>query len=336
MRLHNISGGATHFLCLLAFASFSFCARLGYEVEENLALRARSRVILYAQASGDETEDKGRTYQRTRKSEGSYSAEYGFQNFNQDALSVRFELKKPAFEAYDAEFGYSDKELSELKAWHERERQSAYQLAVKAHKTQAQLDTALAGLKSEYERKVRRYMASRGFALLPGNMIAVDMPALVRKNTNLLKPLALAFDRIATERKYDSESLIGAATSLVQTALLYKIPPALEGGRHTGGLLPPLKALLNGWGDCDTKTGLLASLLANWPHMRMVGIAVPGHYLMGILRIPGKGDMYVEYEGLQYVLIEPAGPAWLAPGTVGRDTVPLLEASQGYQIEPFF
>jgi hypothetical protein len=151
-----------------------------------------------------------------------------------------------------------------------------------------------------------------------------------------LKPLALAFDRIAAEKSYDSESLVGAVTAMVQTALHYKIPPQLENGRHTGGILPPVMALVRGWGDCDTKTGLLASLLANWPRMRMVGISVPGHYLMGVLRIPGHGDAFIEYQGLQYVLIEPAGPAWLSPGTVGEDTMPMLQGAAGFKIEPFF
>jgi hypothetical protein len=68
----------------------------------------------------------------------------------------------------------------------------------------------------------------------------------------------------------------------------------------------------------------------------MIGLAVPGHYLMGVLRIPGKGELFVEHEGLQYVLIEPAGPAWLPPGQVSRDTVALLKSSEGYAIEPFF
>jgi hypothetical protein len=107
-------------------------------------------------------------------------------------------------------------------------------------------------------------------------------------------------------------------------------------GRHNGGLLQPATTMIKGWGDCDTKTALLASILANWPQMRMVGVAVPGHYLMGVLRIPEKGDAFVEHGGLQYVLIEPAGPAWLPPGRVADTTVALLESSEGYRIDPLF
>ena len=107
-------------------------------------------------------------------------------------------------------------------------------------------------------------------------------------------------------------------------------------GIHNGGFWPPLQTILGGWGDCDTKTGTLASILRNWVQMRMVGLALPEHYLLAILRIPNKGDLFIEYQGLQYVVVEPAGPAWLAPGTVAEHTQNLLEASQGYRIEPFF
>lgn len=293
---------------------------------------------LAAQDAGDEDEEEGggRSYQRIRASGPSVVAEYGFQNFNRDKLSVRFEVARKALSDYEATYGYSKADLDAIEAWHDSARQGAYQYAVKNNKGQKAVDGAMANLKAERDKKIREYMAERGFKVLPGHVVRVDMPAVVRRNAPLLKPLSLAFDDIASKRKYDSESLIGAVVSMVQTAMAYKIPPVMAGTKHTGGLLPPLKAVTSGWGDCDTKTGLAASILANWPHMRMVGLAVPGHYLMAVLRIPGKGEMFVEYQGLQYVLIEPAGPAWLPPGTVGRDTVTLLNASEGYAIEPFF
>ncbi|HOI42166.1 MAG TPA: hypothetical protein PK523_04400, partial [Elusimicrobiales bacterium] len=104
----------------------------------------------------------------------------------------------------------------------------------------------------------------------------------------------------------------------------------------TGGILPPAKAMLGGWGDCDTKTGVAGAILGSWSGMRLVGVSVPGHYLMAIRRLPGKGDVFVRHKGLEYVLIEPAGPAWLEPGRVGRTTMALLEGREGYRIEPFF
>jgi hypothetical protein len=124
--------------------------------------------------------------------------------------------------------------------------------------------------------------------------------------------------------------------SFAQTAVNYKNVDPLYKGKHTAGFLLPITTIVLGWGDCDTKTAMVASILSNWAQMRMIGIAVPGHYLMAVLQIPDKGDMFVEYQGLQYILLEPAGPGWFPPGQVAEETANQLNASDGYQIFPFF
>lgn len=241
----------------------------------------------------------GQPSQRIRAQGELVSAEYGFQNFNDDELTISYQLKKSALMSYEARYGYTK---AEAKA----------------------------------SPDVKAYLASRGFKFLTGNTVAPDMPKIVKENAPLLKPVAMAFDKVAQQRKYDQGDLLGAIASMAQTAMEYKVPPAVVGEKHTGGLLPPVSAFLRGWGDCDTKSGVIASILSNWPHMRMVGVGPPGHYLIGVLRIPNKGDLFVEYGGLQYVLIEPAGPAWLPPGTVADSTQDLLASGDGYRIEPFF
>jgi hypothetical protein len=148
--------------------------------------------------------------------------------------------------------------------------------------------------------------------------------------------MALTFGRIASDHHYGSGDIVGSVLSFVQTAMFYKQPDSVIDGKHNGGILPPLTSVAYGWGDCDTKTGVLASILANWPQMKMVGVSVPGHFLMGIMQIPEKGDTFLEYQGLQYVLVEPAGPAWLPPGRVGEETSALLAGREAYKIEPFF
>lgn len=120
---------------------------------------------------------------------------------------------------------------------------------------------------------------------------------------------------------------------MVQTAMRYEVPETREGDRVIGGVLPPMKALVMGQGDCDTKTGVLASILANWPNLKMVGLAIPGHYLMAVHRIPRSGDVFIEYEGIPYVMIESAGPAWLPPGKVGDFTETYLNAGNDFRIQ---
>jgi hypothetical protein len=321
-------------------AAMSASALLCEREDERLRLRPVAGQVLFSQDSDDE--DGGsrrggpRTYQRIQKTGAQRSATYGFTNFNRDKLEVSVSMAEKDFDPYNDAFGYRKSEVEALRKWRDDAKQSAWKLAVKQGKSQAQLDAAVAALDKEYAVKLKAYLASKGFKQLPGNVVAVDMPLLVRGNGPKVKTIATAIDKVAQSRRYASPEIIGAALSFVQTALHYKQPDPVHSDKHTGGVLPPLTAALLGWGDCDTKTGLLASVLSNWSQMRMVGVSVPGHYLMGVLLIPEKGDLFLEHNGLQYVLVEPAGPAWLPPGKVGEDTVTLLNGREGYTLEPFF
>lgn len=278
--------------------------------------------------------EKG-TAQRIRRANGMLEARYNFLNFNKDRLNISFSMTEKDYKIYLSDYGYSDAQLSSLDQWQNDTRRKEWDKAVKKG-GEAAGKAALVAVDWEYKVRLDEYFRSRNFARLPGNIITCDIPAIVKRNIPFLKSLALAFQKISDARGYGPEETVGATLSMVQTAIRYKIPPMLEGGLHTGGMLPPGRALLSGWGDCDTKTALVASILGNWSGMRLVGVSVPGHYLMAIRRIPAKGDLFVSYNGLEYVLIEPAGPAWLEPGMVGRATSALLQGSEGYKIEPFF
>ncbi|MBI2387406.1 MAG: hypothetical protein HYV14_15565 [Elusimicrobia bacterium] len=338
--------GAAWHLILLTGAVFS--VRLGLRAEARMIIPLVDGQALYGQDSDDDYDAppqvegisaSGRgpkTFQRIRKASGYRAATYGFQNFNKDKLEISYQLPERDFRPYNDSFGYTKEGIDEVKAWRETARQSAFKLAVKQGKSQAQLDNAIAALDKEYDQRVKAYLSSRGFRMLKGNVVTVDMPDLVRKNAPMIKPLSLTFEKIAAQRRYRSGDIIGAVLSFVQTAMHYKQPDPVFRDKHTGGVLPPITAVLVGWGDCDTKTGLAASILSNWAQMKMVGVGVPGHYLMGVLLIPEKGDIFLEYQGLQYVLVEPTGPAWLPPGQVGEETMHLLNGRDGYKIEPFF
>lgn len=321
---------------LLALAFFA-AAGEGWRWEQRLVIHPRDGVLLYAGSSEDETHPSNGATQRLQRLPGALASVYKFKNFNRDVLTVDFSLTDGAYCKYESAFGYYKKDLAAIDEWLKNARDGAYKYALKTHKTQAQLDAAMASLDKQREEKVKEYIASRGFKILPGHVLTVDVPAIVQRSRPVLNPVAGALQKVADQQNYDSESVIGAGLSLVQTAVIYKIPPDIEpDGRHTGGILQPATTLLKGWGDCDTKTALLSSILVNWPNMRIVGVSVPGHYLMGVLRIPNKGDAYIEYQGLQYVLVEPAGPAWLPVGQVAYTTQPLLEASEGFRIDPMF
>ncbi|MFA6433209.1 MAG: hypothetical protein WCW52_00795 [Elusimicrobiales bacterium] len=335
----------TAWISLLAAALFAEAVFLSSQWERGLVVYPQGRDLLRSQAADEEEtpeeddpvqnrEEKG-TAQRIRRGKGTLEARYSFINFNKDRLNVSFSMSENEYGEYLSGYGYSDADLSKLDQWHDATRRKEWAKALKKGGETAG-KAALTAVDWEYKVRFNELFRSRGFALLPGNVVICDIPAIVKRNIALLKPLALAFQKISEDRGYGPEETVGAALSMVQTAVRYKVPPMLENGLHTGGLLPPARSLLSGWGDCDTKTAVAASILGNWSGMRLVGVSVPGHYLMAIRRIPAKGDLFVTYNGLEYVLIEPAGPAWLEPGMVGKNTAALLQGAEGYKIEPFF
>jgi hypothetical protein len=306
---------------MAAGAVYAATAFIGFDVQhEYRHTAAGGDIVFQARSASIEV----RATQKFQNIGNTLRTRYEFTNFNKDILAIAVQIGRQAFAAYIAQYGYSSDEVQKIKKWYE----STYS-ATQPDERGARL------LENQYYDKLRTYLASRCFKLLPGNYIAVDVPEIVRRNRAQLKSVALEFAEIARRRGYGSEMVIGAVLAFVQTAVRFEVPPLVKDGHHTGGLLPPLETIIGGSGDCDTKTALLAAILGNWDNMAMVGIAVPEHYLMAIRRNPTKGDLFIEYKGQRYVVVEPAGPAWLPIGMAGQETIAQLGRSDGFRLEPF-
>lgn len=278
---------------------------------------------------------KPSSYQKIKETGGILTAEYGFVNFNNDQLNLNFSIPVKELAAYRHDYGYTVAERGAIDQWQKKSLDEAYQTAVRNRQSQDELNRAGEKIAAEYRSRINSFYRSRGFKLLDGNVLVADIPDMVQKNVKRVKPVALGLNSAAEKLGYDSDSIIAAALSFTQTAVQYENVPLSIKGRQTGGVYPPLETLALGKGDCDTKVALLGAILLNWNRIRVVGVGVPGHYLMGVLRNPAKGDAFVEYKGSRYVLMEPAGPGWLPPGTVDRKTMSLLSAADNVRIEPF-
>jgi hypothetical protein len=275
------------------------------------------------------------TYQRIREKDGIISAEYGFKNYNNDSLSLLFSITAKELAAHRASYGYRPSELDELLQWQRDALKAAYQSSLQEDSpTRAQLTKLYDDIKAAYFTKYRMLLTSRGFVVQPNNVLTVDIPSVVRRNIKNVKPLAIELERQGAAHGYRSESFVSSALSLVQTALVYDEVPMEVDGRRIGGMYPPMEAIFKGKGDCDTKSALLASILLNWDKVKLIGVVTPTHYLIGIMRNPVRGEAFVEYKGLRYVLLEPAGPAWLPPGTIGPETQALIASGGEIRIEP--
>jgi hypothetical protein len=274
-------------------------------------------------------------FQRIEEKNGQITVEYGCRNFNNDPLSVVCTISAQELANYKQGYGFSQSELDALNLWQKKELDDAYHYAVQHRLKQEELNRMGVAIRADYHARHSSLLVSRGFAVQPGNVLVADIPGIARRNVKELRPFARALESSAGKRGYDSSEIIGAALSLVQTAFLYENVPMLVNGRQTGGIYPPLETVAKGRGDCDTKSALLASILLNWGKVKLVGVGVPDHYLMAVLANPAKGDAFVEYQGLRYVLMEPAGPAWLPPGVVGPVTSAVLAAGTPIALEPF-
>lgn len=318
--------------CLCAWATASLEAR------SPSLLSAAPRWQLYAAASGATERDPHpqaeRPFQRLTAANDVLSAEYGYRNFNADSLRTRFSIPARELELYLQGYGYLQADLDDLRRWQVRAYNQAFRQARQQRLAQQHLDRMVEEIADEYYARYRQLLVARGFRLLSDNRFAPDIPQVVRRNVDELRDVALSLSRMAEALDYDARETVGAALSLVQTALRYADVPGEIDGRITAGLSPPLEVLARGVGDCDSKTALLASILLNWDQIRLVGVGVPNHYLMGILQNPAKGELFVEYQGLRYVLVEPAGPAWLPPGIIADYTQQQLEAGDEVSIEP--
>lgn len=237
-----------------------------------------------------------------------------FTNYNGDRLTTSFPVSRLDIEQATQEFGYTKAETDAI-----------------LESCRGKCDQA------EYDRRIMDFYRRKGLSVVHADNVwnlTVDMPTLVQRNTPRVRATAVEVDRISRERHYGSTDTIGAVLSMAQTGLTYFRPALEEDGKHILGLYVPPQVLGIGKGDCDSKTGLVASVLKNFSGARMIGIHVPDHYLMGIARVPQRGETYLQYAGEPYVLLEPTGPAWMPLGIISDYSRDLLNTMRDVRIDP--
>jgi hypothetical protein len=169
------------------------------------------------------------------------------------------------------------------------------------------------------EQAFTRYLADHYYSRFntPLGQVGVkpDHLRYIVENTAVLKPLAQAFvenvPKTSAPRDY-----VNLMLSWVQSIPYNTLENRLES--NGGGYLPPLSVVANNQGDCDSKSTLMATLLRAWrPQVKMVMIYLPGHALLGI-NLPGqKNEKTFDVGGIEYLMMEPTGPAAMALGAIG-------------------
>ncbi len=112
----------------------------------------------------------------------------------------------------------------------------------------------------------------------------------------------------------------------------YQQPPEIYKGKFIGSFFVPLVCLNEQYGDCDSKSILLAEFLATAPNSKekMALVLVRGsglaHALLGVKRtpLPGMTALYFQEKGY-FIVLETTRPGW-APGFIDRRVMDALKA----------
>lgn len=162
--------------------------------------------------------------------------------------------------------------------------------------------------------------------------IKPDHARFARESVVDFKPLkSLILDKISIQNIREvSNYVLGFVQSIPYATLESRVT-------STGaGFNPPLRTLWENQGDCDSKVTLTAAILrALMPRIKMMLVFIDNHALLAI-NIPTNADeLAIKVDGINYVLIEPTGPAMMNLGKVSAESEFAIRNGR-YYAEPFF
>ncbi|MEN8153755.1 MAG: hypothetical protein ABFR75_07000 [Acidobacteriota bacterium] len=178
------------------------------------------------------------------------------------------------------------------------------------------------------------YLKKRGFKKIGENII-IDYKEIFKRS---LKYFFSHSRRLLKSLKYsDSKDPLNDFLRFVQY-IKYKIPPKYIKGKYTGEFFTPLQSLYYGYGDCDTKSILLADLLSGIRSKEKLGIVIMRgygifHAILVIKRNPLPGMKALFFPGKGYFIpLETTIKNWM-PGFLDKRAVNCLKSGY-YRFDP--
>ncbi len=167
----------------------------------------------------------------------------------------------------------------------------------------------------------RRKVRENALFTVVNQYIVPDYNGIVREHRKFTKPL---HDMLTLMLPQDAskEDKLEIVLKFCQD-LPYRMIGSEYGDKIIEGIYPPALSLRLGYGDCDTKAMLFASILSHDPYYDMVLIIVPNHMLMAVKGMPKPYQEFIEYKGEPYILCQPVGPARLRFGDKGSNYRPV-------------
>lgn len=169
---------------------------------------------------------------------------------------------------------------------------------------------------------LQRYLTQNYYAPYKNHLgqeaVKPDHIRYAMESRKILLPAAQAiYEQLNPES--DSREYVNLLLSWVQSIPYNTLENRLIS--NGSGYFSPAEVIQNNLGDCDSKSTLTISLLrALLPDVPMVMIFLPDHALLG-LSIPHRAnEPSLELDGVEYMLVEPTGPALMRVGEVAAST----------------
>jgi hypothetical protein len=152
----------------------------------------------------------------------------------------------------------------------------------------------------------------------------------ILENTAALLPIAQAvYDKLPSNS--ETRAYVNLVLSWVQSIPYNELKNRITS--NGAGYLPPLSVVANNQGDCDSKTVLMASLIRSLiPDVKMTMVFLPNHALLGIVLPFRTNEETLDIDGLDYLLMEPTGPAKIPLGEIANSSARDI-AGNMYSIE---
>ncbi len=173
-----------------------------------------------------------------------------------------------------------------------------------------------------FETRARNEQLMRqGLFLLNNNTVEPDKSAVINYYAeSFCKPIAeMIVEVLQTRNKDTRRNRIELAMRFVQD-IPYSIPECSDKNKYCGGVNPPPKLLIDGYGDCDSKAIFFAGILIYLIDSRDIIFLVQRKHILTAIRTKTKEKSltYVRYRGKNYLIAETAGPGKRLLGQKGK------------------
>lgn len=158
------------------------------------------------------------------------------------------------------------------------------------------------------------------------DIIRHDHAKYTSLSSSSLHPIVEAIKNLQTNPQ-DTREFIHIALGWIQSIPYNKLEDRLSS--NGSGFVSPRDLLIQNQGDCDSKSTLMAALLKAYnQYLDIQMVYLPKHALLAIKLRANDSEMTIKYQGEEYILLEPTGPAQLPIGEVADTTKLSLQNRQ--------